>query len=87
MSFAIIGIWVPGWPTVSWAVPAAFLFSYSSERMFRWTLMNRFFGSAMFDYYATGKTVPSQAKSSNHCAYWIDVCHIGGLGLEGFNTW
>ena len=24
--FAIIGIWVPGWPTVSWAVPAAFLF-------------------------------------------------------------
>ena len=21
--FAIIGIWIPGWPTVSWAVPAA----------------------------------------------------------------
>ena len=30
--------------------------------MFRWTLTNRFFGSAMFDYYATGKTVPSHAK-------------------------
>ena len=62
IGFAIIGIWVPGWPTVSWAVPAAFLFSYSSERMFRWTMTNRFFGSAMFDYYATGKTVPSHAK-------------------------
>ena len=62
IGFAIIGLWVPGWPTVSWAVPAAFLFSYSSERMFRWTLTNRFFGSAMFDYYATGKTVPSHAK-------------------------
>ena len=24
--FAIIGIWIPGWPTISWAVPAAFLF-------------------------------------------------------------
>ena len=24
--FSIIGIWIPGWPTVSWAVPAAFLF-------------------------------------------------------------
>ena len=62
IGFAIIGLWVPGWPTISWAVPAAFLFSYSSERMFRWTLTNRFFGSAMFDYYATGKTVPSHAK-------------------------
>ena len=62
--FAIIGIWVPGWPTVSWAVPAAFLFSMSSESMFRWTLTNRFFGAAMFEYYATGKTIPKHAKLS-----------------------
>ena len=60
--FAIIGIWIPGWPTVSWAVPAAALFSYSSESMFRWTLTNRYFGSAMFEYYATGKTIPKHAK-------------------------
>ena len=63
IGFAIIGIWVPGWPTVSWAVPAAFLFSYSSERMFRWTMTNRFFGTVMFEYYATGKTIPRHAKS------------------------
>jgi len=63
VGFAIVGIWVPGWPTVSWAVPAAILFSYSSERMFRWTMTNRFFGSAMFEYYATGKTIPQHAKS------------------------
>ena len=60
--FAVIGVWVPGWPTVSWAVPAAFLFSMSSERMFRLTLTNRYFGLAMFDYYATGKTIPKHAK-------------------------
>ena len=60
--FSLIGIVIPGWPTVSWAVPAAFLFSISSERMFRWTLTNRFFGTAMFDYYATDKTVPKHAK-------------------------
>ena len=30
VAFAIAGIWIPGWPTVSWAVPAAFLFSLSS---------------------------------------------------------
>ena len=53
--FAIIGIWIPGWPTVSWAVPAAFLFSLSNERLFRWTLTNKFFGASLFEYYATGK--------------------------------
>ena len=61
VGFAFIGIYVPGWPTVSWAVPAAFLFSLSSESMFRWSLSNRFFGSAMFDYYAFGKTIPRHA--------------------------
>ena len=60
--FAIIGIWIPGWPTVSWAVPAAFLFSLSNEKLFRWSLTNRFFGSALFEYYATGKTLPSHVK-------------------------
>ena len=61
--FAVIGIWVPGWPTVSWAVPAAFLFSLSSEKMFRFTLTNRYFGSVMFEYYATGKTLPAHVKT------------------------
>ena len=61
--FSVIGIWIPGWPTVSWAIPAAFLFSQSSERMFRWTLTNRYFGNPMFEYYASGKTIPRHAKS------------------------
>ena len=60
--FAFIGIWVPGLPTGSFAVPAAFLFSLSSEKMFRFTLTNRFFGEALFEYYATGKTIPAHAK-------------------------
>jgi len=59
---AIIGIWIPGWPTVSWAVPAAYLFSLSNENLFRWTLTNRWFGSALFDYYSTGKTLPKHVK-------------------------
>ncbi|MBG16945.1 MAG: hypothetical protein CMB77_01115 [Euryarchaeota archaeon] len=62
LGFAVIGIWIPGWPTVSWAVPAAFLFSISNERLFRLTLTNRYFGPAMFEYYATGKTIPRHAK-------------------------
>lgn len=60
--FAIIGVWIPGWPTVSWAVPAAFLFSLSSENLFRWTLTNRYFGTALFSYYASGKSLPWHVK-------------------------
>ena len=60
--FAGIGVILPGWPTVSWAVPAAFLFSLSNERLFRFTLTNRFFGASLFEYYATGKTLPSHVK-------------------------
>lgn len=60
---AFIGIFVPGWPTVSWMVPAAYLFSLSDEAFFRWTLTNRFVGAKVFDYYAAGKTLPRHAKS------------------------
>ena len=60
--FAIIGIWVPGWPTVSWAVPAAYLFSISNEKLFRWTLTNRWFGAPLLEYYVTGKTLPKHSK-------------------------
>ena len=62
VAFAIIGIAVPGWPTVSWAVPAAYLFSISDEKYFRWSLTNRYFGPALYEYYASGKTVPKHAK-------------------------
>ena len=60
--FAFIGIFIPGWPTVSWAVPAAFLFSLSNEKLFRWSLTNKFFGKKMFEYYATGKSLPNHVK-------------------------
>ncbi len=60
--FAIIGIWIPGWPTVSWAVPAAFLFSLSNKKLFRWSLTNEYFGPALFRYYSTGKTLPYHVK-------------------------
>ena len=79
--FAIIGIWIPGWPTVSWAVPAAFLFSLSNERLFRWTLTNKFFGPSMFEYYATGKTLPKHVKV-------VIACMIGLMTtLSAYFVW
>ena len=90
--FAFIGIWVPGLPTVSFAVPSAFLFSISSERMFRLTLTNRYFGEAMFEYYATGKTIPLHAKyatvsligiMTSFSAYFVWLVSTKGDGLIG----
>ena len=95
--FAIIGIWIPGWPTVSWAVPAAFLFSMSNEKLFRWSLTNDYFGKSLFEYYATGKTLPNHVKGiiasfiflmSSLSAYF--VWHVSTKGNGTFsnpNSW
>ena len=95
--FAIIGIWIPGWPTVSWAVPAAFLFSLSSEKLFRWTLTNEYFGPALFRYYATGKTLPYHVKliiagfifcMSSFSAYFVWFVSTKGDGkLSDPSSW
>ena len=95
--FAIIGIWIPGWPTVSWAVPAAFLFSMSSEKLFRWSLTNEYFGKPLFAYYATGKTLPKHVKviiatfiflMSSLSAYFVWHVSTKGTGtLSNPNSW
>ena len=95
--FAIIGIWVPGWPTVSWAVPAAFLFSLSNERLFRWSLTNKYFGNSMFEYYATGKTLPNHVKyiiaffiflTSSSSTYFVWFVSTKGDGvLQDPSSW
>ena len=95
--FAIIGIWIPGWPTVSWAVPAAFLFSLSNETLFRWSLSNKYFGKAMFEYYATGKTLPRHVKyiiaffiflMSSFSAYFVWLVSTKGDGvLQDPSSW
>tara|TARA_B100001750_G_scaffold218206_1_gene204153 strand:- start:945 stop:1427 length:483 start_codon:yes stop_codon:yes gene_type:complete len=87
--FAIIGLLLPGWPTVSWAVPAAFLFSLSNKKLFRWSLTNKYFGSALFKYYATGKTLPKHVKTviasfillmSSFSAYFVWYVSTKGKG-------
>ena len=95
--FAVIGIWVPGWPTVSWAVPAAFFFSLSNKKLFKWTLTNRFFGSAIFEYYSTGKSLTRHFKIMLSClillmslisSYFVWVISTQGSGeLLNPNSW
>ena len=95
--FAVIGIWVPGWPTVSWAVPAAFFFSLSNKKLFIWTLTNRFFGSAIFEYYSTGKSLSRHFKIMLSClillmslisSYFVWIISTQGSGeLLNPNSW
>ena len=60
--FAVIGIFVPGWPTTSWLVLSAYCYAHSSQKMFKWLLTNRMFGAGLLEYYRTGKSLPFHSK-------------------------
>ena len=60
--FAGIGVLLPGWPTTSWLVAAAYCYGRSSQRLFRWLLTNRLFGSILLSYYRSGRALPFHSK-------------------------
>ena len=60
--FAAIGVLIPGWPTTSWLVAAAYCYGRSSQRLFRWLLTNRIFGSMLLNYYRSGRALPFHSK-------------------------
>ena len=60
--FAGIGVLLPGWPTTSWLVAAAYCYGRSSQRLFRWLLTNRVFGSVLLGYYRNGRALPFHSK-------------------------
>ncbi|MBT5391760.1 MAG: YbaN family protein [Euryarchaeota archaeon] len=60
--FAVIGVFIPGWPTTSWLVLSAYCYARSSQKMFRWLLTNRMFGGALLEYYRTGRSLPFHSK-------------------------
>lgn len=60
--FAGIGVFLPGWPTTSWLVLAAYCYGRSSQRLFRWLLTNRLFGASLLNYYRSGRALPLHSK-------------------------
>jgi uncharacterized membrane protein YbaN (DUF454 family) len=60
--FAIIGIFLPGWPTTSWLVLSAYCYARSSKKMFKWLLTNPLFGAGLLEYYRSGKSLPFHSK-------------------------
>lgn len=62
VGLAAIGVFVPGLPTTSWLVLAAYCYGRSSQRLFLWLLTNRMFGSSLLGYYRSGKALPLHSK-------------------------
>jgi len=60
--FAAIGVFLPGWPTTSWLVAAAYCYGRSSQNLFRWLVTNRVFGSLLLSYYRSGRALPFHSK-------------------------
>lgn len=58
---ALIGVVVPGWPTVPWLLVAAWLFSRSSPRFYRLLVTHPRFGPIVLDYRA-GNGIPLRVK-------------------------
>lgn len=61
LGIGIAGTVVPGLPGTVNLLVALWFFSMSSERMYRWMLTNRYFGSALRDYKA-GLGIPRRIK-------------------------
>ena len=60
--FAGIGVLLPGWPTTSWLVLAAYCYGRSLQRLFYWLLTNRLFGASLLGYYRSGRALPLHSK-------------------------
>ena len=83
-----IGVFVPGLPTTSWLVLAAYCYGRSSQRLFLWLLTNRMFGSSLLRYYRSGRALPLHSKIIicglislvSMCSIW----YITKLGDPGF---
>jgi uncharacterized membrane protein YbaN (DUF454 family) len=76
--FAGIGVFLPGWPTTSWLVAAAYCYGRSSQRLFRWLLTNPLFGSSLLRYYRSGRALPLHSK--------IVICGLIAL-VSLFSIW
>jgi len=88
VGFAAIGIFLPGWPTTSWLVAAAYCYGRSSQRLFRWLLTNPLFGEPLLGYYRSGRSLPLHSKIvvCGFIAFFstFSIWYITLLGDPGF---
>lgn len=80
-SLGIAGIVLPGLPGTPLLLLAAWLFSLSNERMYRWIVGNRWFGQAIADYRA-GLGIPRRAKVVAVSMVVVVVSFSVAVGLD-----
>lgn len=72
VGFGIVGIFLPLLPTTPFLLLAAWCYSKSSDRFYRWLLNNKWFGSYIKNYRA-GKGVPLRVKILSVSLLWITI--------------
>lgn len=84
LGIGIAGFYTPVLPGTINLLAAAYFFSMSSERMFRWMMTNRVFGQQLRDYRA-GLGIPRRVKIVAISSIAISVGLTVGLALD--NPW
>ena len=84
LGVGIAGFYTPVLPGTINLIVAAYLFSMSSERMFRWMMTNKVFGQQLLDYRA-GLGIPRKVKVVATVSIAVSVGLTVGLALD--NPW
>lgn len=82
LGIGIAGFYVPVLPGTVNLLVAAYFFSMSSERMFRWMMTNRAFGQQLRDYRA-GLGIPRKVKTVAVTSIVLSVGLTVAWALEG----
>jgi uncharacterized membrane protein YbaN (DUF454 family) len=77
LGLGILGIPLPVLPTTPFLLLAAWCFGRSSERLLRWLLTNRLFGTYLRNY-VQHKGIPQRVKVYILCMLWLTI------GLSAF---
>ena len=77
----ITGIFVPVLPTTPFLLLAAACYARGSERLYRWLLHNRIFGSYIRNY-IEGKGMPLTVKLITILILWTGILLTVFLGVE-----
>ena len=72
VGLGIVGIFLPLLPTTPFLLLAAWCYSKSSDRFYRWLLNNKWFGSYIKNYRA-GKGVPLRVKILSVSLLWVTI--------------
>ena len=84
LALGVAGFVIPGLPGVPFLLVAAWAFSMSNERLYRWMMTNRWFGTILSDYRA-GLGIPRRIKVVAVTTVVVVVTSSVVLALEGLS--